>query len=110
ETLSGLTVFKTAGVNHFPTPPLFSDFFILAYLVWSDNQASATRAARQRCAPRSVRFVYSRVRFVHNAITFIVPRVHTYPSRINDWQRLSSCHSSSAIFPAVAARLLLGKR
>jgi hypothetical protein len=21
ETLSGLTVFKTAGVNHFPTPP-----------------------------------------------------------------------------------------
>jgi hypothetical protein len=24
ETLSGLTVFKTAGVNRFPTPPFFS--------------------------------------------------------------------------------------
>jgi hypothetical protein len=24
ETLSGLTVFKTAGFNHSPTPPLFS--------------------------------------------------------------------------------------
>ena len=28
ETLSGLTVFKTAGVNHFPTPP----GLIVAYL------------------------------------------------------------------------------
>ena len=26
ETLSGLTVFKTAGVNRFPTPPFFYGF------------------------------------------------------------------------------------
>jgi hypothetical protein len=38
ETLSGLTVFKTAGVNHFPTPPLKTAFLMLAYMALRDNR------------------------------------------------------------------------
>ena len=42
ETLSGLTVFKTAGVNHFPTPPFFfTTCYILTYAAFADNQCPA---------------------------------------------------------------------
>src|SRR5579863_170444 len=45
ETLSGLTVFKTAGVNRFPTPPFSIARSILAYAAFDDNQRPATIAA-----------------------------------------------------------------
>src|ERR1700721_624244 len=42
ETLSGLTVFKTAGVNRFPTPPAL----IVAYLLDSDRVRSCPIVAQ----------------------------------------------------------------
>jgi hypothetical protein len=42
ETLSGLTVFKTAGVNRFPTPP----GLIVAYLLDSDRVRSCPIVAQ----------------------------------------------------------------
>jgi hypothetical protein len=45
ETLSGLTVFKTAGVNRFPTPPFFfTTCYILTYAAFADNPCPAANA------------------------------------------------------------------
>src|SRR5580692_2556175 len=46
ETLSGLTVFKTAGVNRFPTPPISVAGSILTYGAFVDNERATMSAAR----------------------------------------------------------------
>ena len=44
ETLSGLTVFKTAGFNRSPTPPFLTSYYIVAYEAFSDNGLNANQA------------------------------------------------------------------
>ncbi len=46
ETLSGLTVFKTAGVNRFPTPPSTIGCSIVTYAAFGDNPCAERRAPR----------------------------------------------------------------
>src|ERR1700693_5685127 len=45
ETLSGLTVFKTSGVNRFPTPPFSMACSIVTYAARDDNPWQASNAA-----------------------------------------------------------------
>jgi hypothetical protein len=70
ETLSGLTVFKTAGVNRFPTPPFSIACSILTYGAFDDNQRRTTSAAMRivkRCTPRAIGYATAHVR---------IPRSH----------------------------------
>ena len=77
ETLSGLTVFKTAGFNHSPTPP----FPILAYSA-SYGSICVRHAFQGTCLLNTVLAVLRILRTCNTAVTRDSPSVHTNGPRL----------------------------